>query len=943
MSDAEVKFKFTPEPQKLTTALDDAEKKAKKAETGIQSFLSTATTQSSGWSSALGGVTKAFGAITAIVSAGKILSFMSDATDKAQELENQLEEVEKGSASLGESLDSIKGRLDESMENIGTLVTDKHGKFLLNIQKLVYGTYANIAKAVEDAFVIKNADKIEESYDKQNKALERIGDELDRLSKIQKRTAEEELQFIKLKEEMTGQLDKLGMSYTTLAQRTTSYKDAMVEAAKVAKRQAQDQLWSQAQMLRQPFNARDRLERDIEIEQYQRANDVRNTRYQMLIRERAEDRRNDEKRIKLARDLEKRALELGKEKPETKEAPAVTPTEINEQRFIQSRNKLIQIENNRIDTANEARRAFKRKEIDEEERNRRIKNANEDARIMAEQEVSNLRSVYAVFIEDKAMMDAMFIQSQTNQAIRASEEIFEAEMKRAEQLHKRRIADDADENESSEEMEREFQRAKIENEDRLKKIRMQNVAMQSKAALDSMNQTMQAATGLTKGLAAFKKGDFAAGFSGVGAGIGGIGKGLSSLGIIDAGGTASQVFQGLGMAGQVLSIGTTLTSAIGSLFGKSDEQRAREAQDQKRRDEEAQRILELQAVYQKNMLALQEQSAKLPFENLQRKLRLTEIQASQKRIAGVDETQIESERLSSRSAAIQQTLTEQSMSIAQGQLFTNVQATPESLIQFLSERGAQASAISQFISYAEQLRSLAMSNNPSSAIIAQIISYMESLRGNLPTEIYNSVFGNSAAYDFLRHTQWLEGSGLQWSYQYPRESGGGVGATLHQVAANVSGALNLGSEVTIDTSIAENLLSTIEQGNQVQLEIAANTKKTAQNTTLQLEKDRSASFIDIAGGGIRGFGQLLAGNFGLNTNALTLPTGISNAMLASQGMQTLEEKSYSALKSLVGVSEDMRELLAEIALNTNRTAGNIANSLDENSLLSMLDRFKQRS
>jgi len=945
MSEAKVEFEFIPKPKQLTTALEDAEKKAKNAESGIQKFLSSATTQSSGWSSALGGVSKAFGAITALVTAGKVLSFFGDAISEAEELEKKLEEVEAGSASLGESMESIDDRLTESLDGISSNISNRVGGFLLNIKKMVYATFANVAEAINSAFTIKNADKIEEHYEKQSKSLEFIGDELTRLSAIQKRTAEEELQFLKIKEDMTIQLDKLGMSYTTLAQRTTSYKDAMAEAAKEAKRQAQEQLWSQAQMLRQSAGmTAEKLERDIALSRMRAAGDMRSPRARMMLREVAEDKANDEKRIKLAKELESKALNLGKQKAEsaTGGGGPVTESQINEQRFIQSRNRLIQIENDRIDTIRKIKQGKDYEDLTAEQI-RQIKNANKEAEVLQKNEFGNLRNIYASFIEDKATMDSVFIESQTNQAIKASEELFEARKKQSEQLHLIRLANGADEEQSEQIREKQIAKAKIDNEERLKKIRMESVKLQAKAALDSFNQTMQAATSLAKGATAFQRGDFAGGFSSVGAGIGGLGKGLSSLGVIEAGGKASQVFAGLGMAGQVLGIGTSLTSALGSLFGKSDEQRAREAQEQKRRDEEAQRILELQAAYQKNMLALQEQAAKLPFENLQRKLRLTEIQASQQRLAGVDESTVESERLSSRSTAIQETLTQQSGSISQGRLFGNVQATPESLIQFLSERGAQAPAISQFISYAEQLRALAMSNNPSSGVIGQIISYMESLRDMLPPEIYNSVFGNSAPYDFLRHTQWLESSGLQWSYQYPRETGGGVGATLHQVAANVSGAFSLGSEVTTDTAIAENLLSTIEQGNQVQLEIAANTKKTAQNTSLQLEKDRNAAFIDIAGGGIRGFGQLLAGNFGLNTNALTLPTGISNAMLASQGMQSLEEKSYSALKSLVGVSEDMRELLAEIAVNTNRTAGDVVGSFSDQELLSKLDEYKARS
>ena len=158
------------------------------------------------------------------------------------------------------------------------------------------------------------------------------------------------------------------------------------------------------------------------------------------------------------------------------------------------------------------------------------------------------------------------------------------------------------------------------------------------------------------------------------------------------------------------------------------------------------------------------------------------------------------------------------------------------------------------------------------------------------------------------------------------------------VAAHVG---NLGAEFKNDVSTAENLISVIEQGNQTQLEIAKNTKETAQ--ALTLEKDRSAAFIDIAGGGIRGFGQLLAGTYGLNSNALQIPKGLSNAMLASVGTKSLEQQGVEAMQKMLSVNMDMRELLAEIAINTNRGFGDVSGSLSESDLLTKLQSFKDRS
>lgn len=945
MAETEVKFKFTPEPGKLNSALEDAEKKARGAEAGINKSLSSATKETTSWTNALGGVGKAFGAITAIVGAGKVISFMSDAVDKAQELEDSLEEVEKGSASLGESLTSIQERLDESLEGIGDRVQGTFGNLLLNVKKMVYATFANVAEALNSAFTIKDADKIEESYDKQNASLEKIGDELTRLSAIQKRTAEEELQFLKIKEDMTIQLDKLGMSYTTLAQRTTSYKDAMAEAAKEAKRQAQEQLWAQAQMLRQSAGmTADKFERGVALERLRASGDMRSPRARMMLREAAEDRVNDEKRIKLAKELEAKAINLGKPKPvaATGGGEAGPEAQINEQRFIQTRGRLIQIENDRIDTRRKIKAGQDFEDLSEEKK-RQLLNADKEAKILAENEINNLTSNYAQFVEDKWLMEYNFINQQTNAATRASEELFEAKMKLAQQEHEKRIANGKDETESEAQMEAEIESAKESNESRLNKIRLQNIILQAKATTDSFNQTMNAAASIAKATQQIRSGDIAGGTSSIFGGAAGLGKGLSGLGIIEGGGKAAKVLEGFGIAGQVVGAVTGLGTAISGLFGKSDTERQKEAQEQKQRDEEARSILELQANYQKSMLALQEAAAKLPFENLTRQLRLIDIEAQKQTIAGGDTTAIETKRLEDRLNVIQGTLTSQSKTISGGSLFTDVGSTPDELIKFLSDVAAMKNELGPLMSLAGASGSV-----PLRAMIDMQVQELNRLGYNTQVTATGRTYDIREGVDFQRQRR---DAGLDYDASVAniqltdREKL--INAAIQQGIGGQYGwnpLNNLMSEVGIDVGVAENLLSVIEQSNSTQLEIAANTKKTAANTSLQLEKDRNASFIDIAGGGIRGFGQLLTGQYGLNTNALTLPQGLSNAILATQGMKTLEEKSFDALKSILGVNEDMRELLAEIAVNTNRAAGaEVIGSRSETELLQMLDAFKARS
>ena len=150
-------------------------------------------------------------------------------------------------------------------------------------------------------------------------------------------------------------------------------------------------------------------------------------------------------------------------------------------------------------------------------------------------------------------------------------------------------------------------------------------------------------------------------------------------------------------------------------------------------------------------------------------------------------------------------------------------------------------------------------------------------------------------------------------------------------------AARLQSEIISDTSVAENLLSTIEQSLATQLEIEKNTKKIAENTSLQLEKDRGAAFIDIAAGGLRQYGNFLSG-----VSPITFASQAASVVLSSLAADTARKTDNELLSELVAINKDMRILLAEIALNTNRAAGNFA-GLTESELIAMIDNLRSRS
>lgn len=636
----------------------------------------------------------------------------------------------------------------------------------------------------------------------------------------------------------------------------------------------------------------------------------------------ADDRRTMEINTNAEIDLLLNEQERRKKEPKSK-APVEGGAKGVETRFIEAQKQLLEIEKNRVFTiASISRR------LNEEERARQKQNAEDDAKQAALNAIGAYRVAYAEYAEDRLMVDIENNEKAARDAVRASIEVLNAELAQA-KGNEEKIA-----------------KAKEDNEARLYKIRQAYFKKNADAYASSLIDTLNTGKAMAESIAKIRSGDTGGGVAGLLSSGGKLGQDavgqLKKYGVLSKDSFAGEIFGMAGTFGGVVGAVTSLGSAIGGLFGKSDEERAREAKEQARRDEEAKAILELQANYQKSMLALQEAAAKLPFENLQRNLRLIEIEAQQQRLSGVDEETVESQRLAKRQQTLQSTLTSESGAIGRGTLFTGQGSSPQELIAMLSGAAALKNQISPLVGLANASGSVDLWT-----MIQMVAAEMQRL-----------------GFTDVKAVERQNGSGTYRTLDYGRfessiSNGQIIEPTLttdleklayramQQAFGGQYGWKPLDpllSEMTTDIGIADNLLSTIEQSNQVQLEIAANTKKTADNTSLQLEKDRAAAFIDIAGGGIRGFGQLLTGQYGLNTNALTLPQGLSNAILATQGMKTLEEKSFDALKSILGVNEDMRELLAEIAVNTNRAAGaEVVGSRSETELLQMLDAFKARS
>lgn len=455
-----------------------------------------------------------------------------------------------------------------------------------------------------------------------------------------------------------------------------------------------------------------------------------------------------------------------------------------------------------------------------------------------------------------------------------------------------------------------------EGEERMQRIREANARKTAMLTAESFARTMQGANMIAGGVGSLVNardlGGALGGFGGISQGLGALSPKLAALGPIG---------QGLAAAGGVVSV-------LSGLFGKSDEQRAREAEAQKRRDEEAKALLELQANYQRSMLALQEAAARLPFENLSRQLRLIDINAQSQRVGGGNEAAIEQQRIAARQAAIQGVLTQEASTIGGGQLFAGTEATPAGLTQFLNERAAQALAIQQFSQRISALSDPSISIAMAKALAGQALSY----RGKIPDELFNAVSNTLSGIMGIDIDSFFTGtiSELQ-QLRGGIDQGGMLATTFRDTAdriraasnifSGVSGASSLAeslvSEITRDTTTAENLLSVIEQSQQTQLEINANTKKTADNTSQLLRPDRQRNWIDVGQGFISSLGQRISPSGvgiarSLSQQGLSLPSEIGLASTTSTLAKTLQERMAEAMEMQVRNGARANDLLSGI-------------------------------
>lgn len=823
-------------------------------------------------SSALTGI---FGKVGAAVAGAfaldKVVGFFKDSMKYASDMEEQMGSVSKATKDVREDFealgkDSLWNKIKLSVGNL--------------LNSLVDGAKA-IAVGLSDLF--KSPERIGQLYQRERDSIRSLGEEMNKLSAINKRTAEEELKLIDLKDKLSEKARKLGLDYDKLAASGMNYVQILKEMENKAKLNAQADLTTP--MLR----AIDRANQaqagvtaiDQQISQLRadpgraRVLGLAPAEYlNQLERSRLRAQRDFDKARAEARRLSEQQDKLGAETPQETPRMMSGGRAIEQQRFIDSRLRIETINRNRRDTDSVINSD---RSITEEERRRRLQMSAMEARQAIDYEVNSLRAGYAQFIEETHSAKMLAIKSEADNARRLSYELLEAELKQ------------------SGENEKEIEEAKKESAARLGEIAEAEARKQAALTAESFAKTMQAANSITSGYMAAISGTGGASISGVG----GVLSGVSQL---------SDKLKPFGALGQGVSAVGGIVTTIANLFDKSESERQSEALRAEMQRREQIRLMELQANYQKNMLALQEAQAKLPFENLQRRLRLVDIEAGKQKLSGVSAEDADLFANQKKLSEIQSTLTSEGGKIAQGNLFGAVQSTPDSLISFLSERAGQSLAIAQFVQLLGQLSGMDDYSNVNIGFVEAVYSQLQSYQGLIPEELYNT--GINGVARFLNAWRRKQQLGPGAVTQAQRDAWNAADAEFRSSAlSGVIGSVNsLQSEITSDTSIAENLLSLIEQSNQLQLEISDNTKKTAANTSRLVDTpNRSSSLIDISRGLTRSLGQVISGPDLTNT---ALPNGVRAAVLATDIQKSIQERAADGIDRLNDTARKQLELLA---------------------------------
>lgn len=746
----------------------------------------------------------------------------------------------------------------------------------------ISGVLALAAAANEYASKAK-PENIVKAYKEQKDQIESLGEKQKSLSAINIRTIDQELELLKTKEALRDKAKALGLDYDELAKKAKNLTEVTLILTNAEREAAAARIDKEREAAAADIRAYEakykatgeRVDTKLDIAGEVLSALPGGVAGQGLKRYAQTSERLGEAKARLARaDLERAKLYSEDGNITKKQEAQLAASGAVETRFLDAQNKLKEIEKNLAFTISIAKRLK-----DPEERKRRIDAAEEDAKQQVEAEFTARRQSYAEFIENKYMADTEALNKSTDDAIRASNEILEAELKNK-NLNESEILD-----------------LQADNEIRIQKIREANAKKQAEINAQSFVDTINAATSIATIARATQSKDAAGLLSGAGGGLSALSKnesikalnipGMSTLGTL---GVVGAAIGGLG-------------AVIGGLFDSSDNKREREAAKAQQQREEAKKLLEIQNEYTKSQLELQRAAAETPFKNLEKELRLITLKSQTAQLNGTDRTTAEAAARSESLAAIAATVSSEGGTIAQGQLFGDVQSTASGLTQFLKERQTQATAVSQFMGLIEAIGSNSLSPGQYWAINAQLKSY----KGLIPDALYNSVFNASGEAAYGGVSQGVDADG-------------NVSSVFLGNVGQIKAARGLASEIGIDTSRAEQLLSLFERQNGLLLETADNTKKTAENTSkaLELRPDRERSFIDVGLGFMQSLGQRITSPSGrsiaasLSQQNFSIPAEIGSASVTSSRARTLQERMADALEMQLMQGATANDILRDI-------------------------------
>lgn len=904
-----VRFKVEADLSKLDQDLKKGETNAKKGgenlgqaagkgfdaglKENVKKTLDDVKKESDGASSSLMGIFgKVGGAIAGAFALDKVVGFFKDCMKYADEVAEEMGGVSQATQDINDDFEKMS----------------KNGVGFWNSIKLAIGNTLNnivtgfksLAVVIADTFNGKSADRIIELYGRQKESLKSLSDEMQRLSSINNRTATEELKLIELKEQLSARAKKLGIDYDELTRSGMSYLEMLNRVADIERNNARRDIYRNAQSHLDTAATRYNQAGVAEAEA-QRLQDP-NLRPGNLVlygsesyinaRIAASQRRAIE--LRAAGEAEMRAYQdninrLSLQQESSNRTPESTggATKLIEQRFIETQKSIAKIVENFNSTIKKIGQDFRSGAINLTQKENREKDAGDDLSSRLDYEKQASMQMYAEYIEERYTANKIALDRQMDDQTRASREALNAEF----------ITEE-------------------EYETRIQEIREANARKNAMLYAESFAQTMQAAQATTTGFVQLTKAkDIGSSLSAQGnvlRGLSGFKDIAPSLKVL------GPIGDGIGALGGIFS----------AIMGDSEAKAAERARQQAERDAAALKTLQSQEKYQKDLLEFQKAQANLPFKDLQRELRVIDLQTQQKRLSGMPADQAEAERLQRTSGAISGVLQSEADKFTGGVFFKDSARSPEALSAALGDVDKYGPSMNLLSSIMSEV---AATRGESAEKIGfdfynQRLSKVQSL--DLPPELKQAASDfivSVAAAGFYRNAR---DGGINTENDYMLSQARVPGYSkyagdIYNIARSYESMLggrgintstsnvdNLISEFQADAGMIENLFGLFEKLNQTNLQIQENTGKTASNTEKLVETPtRSSSLIDIT----RGFTRSLGQNMLPSSLPMGLPDSVHSAALAIDIQKSLEERSLNKLEDLVSINRDQREFLAIIS------------------------------